>query len=273
MPDPTITDKAVTELKVGDRVQLEDQGLMSDYGTVIEPPKMMYEDDPGPRVRVERAYDSTEEIAPLVSEVRRIPPDEEQEIWLQRWIVTGEQICDDPDEYNHAHMLFVHEGDLPEIIRTYLAANGLTAPGKEAALPHLASRQSADRDTETAALRDENERLRAELEQHQTGESYEIGESYGRTAQANSCVRDLLDAVYPGDPMPDRPLDTVWEHLLNAVRAYAVEVGQLRSDVRELRAGQREAIAAELESIASDDTGWAIAGYLRKRAASLRGGQ
>ncbi|HEY3483547.1 MAG TPA: hypothetical protein VGL02_32170 [Streptomyces sp.] len=32
-----------------------------------------------------------------------------------------------------------------------------------------------------------------------------------------SMVRDLLQAVYPGDPMPDRPLDTIWDHLIEQV--------------------------------------------------------
>ena len=79
-----------------------------------------------------------------------------------------------------------------------------------AALPIL----NTARDAETEAMR-------TELEQHRSGESYEVGENYGRTTQANSCVRDLLQAVYPGDPMPDRPLDTIWEHLLEQVRRLA----------------------------------------------------
>ena len=74
----------------------------------------------------------------------------------------------------------------------------------------------------------ETEALRAELEQHRSGESYEIGENYGRTTQANSCVRDLLEAVYPGDPMPDRSLDTVWTHLLEKVRVDSADVDKWR---------------------------------------------
>lgn len=32
------------------------------------------------------------------------------------------------------------------------------------------------------------------------------------------CTRQLYEAVYPGDSWPDRPLDTIWEHLLDRVR-------------------------------------------------------
>jgi hypothetical protein len=192
-----ITDDAVTELKVGDRVQLDSQSRDDDYGVVVEPPSLMYPNDPGPRVRVEMPLVGIRTITPLVSEVRRVPPGEEQEIWLRPWIVTGESICDDPDEYNHPHMLFVHEGSLPEIIRTYLAANGLTPPGTAAALPVL------------------------------------------DTTQADECVRDLLQAVYPGDPMPDRPLDTIWNHLLEQVRRYVNELDEMRRRDAEYTASLR----------------------------------
>ncbi|MEU4804380.1 hypothetical protein [Actinosynnema sp. NPDC023587] len=136
--DTPITDQPATELQVGDRVHLDDQGGLDDYGTVVEAPTLMYADDPGPRVRVERLYVHTEDVTPLVSEVRRVPPGEEQEISLRPWLVTGEQICDDPEEYDHPHQVLVHESDLPEIIRTYLAANGMIPPGGwGTALPYL----------------------------------------------------------------------------------------------------------------------------------------
>lgn len=75
----------------------------------------------------------------------------------------------------------------------------------------------------------QRDEARAELDQHRSGESYEIGENYGRTTQANSCVRDLLQAVYPGDPMPDRPLDTVWKHLLEQVTKRTAELDEQRA--------------------------------------------
>lgn len=42
-------------------------------------------------------------------------------------------------------------------------------------------------------------------------------------AERDSMVRDLLQAVYPGDPMPDRPLDTVWNHLLEQAGKLSAE--------------------------------------------------
>lgn len=65
-------------------------------------------------------------------------------------------------------------------------------------------------------------------------------------AEQASMVRDLLQTVYPGDPMPDRPLDTVWEHLLDQVRqqetryhALAASAVQDREEVKALRSGAR----------------------------------
>lgn len=42
-------------------------------------------------------------------------------------------------------------------------------------------------------------------------------------AERDSMVRDLLQAVYPGDPMPDRPLDTVWNHLMEQAGKLSAE--------------------------------------------------
>lgn len=132
MDHSRITDDATTELQVGDRVQIADLGREDDYGTVIKGPHQTFTNDPTVRVSVEVPLVGTTTAHVPVSDVRRIPPDEEQEIGLRSWVVTGESICDDPEEYNHPHMLFVHEGSLPEIIRTYLAANGLKPPGTSA---------------------------------------------------------------------------------------------------------------------------------------------
>jgi hypothetical protein len=90
---------------------------------------------------------------------------------------------------------------------------------------------AAPPDTDTAALRAEveAERLRAD----------QLGETANRLrqersdarAERDSMVRDLLAAVYPGDPMPDRPLDTVWEHLLEQVRKTRVRLDQVNEAI------------------------------------------
>lgn len=46
-----------------------------------------------------------------------------------------------------------------------------------------------------------------------------LSEVHSLRAERDSMIRDLAQAIYPGDPMPDRPLDTVWNHLLDQVRA------------------------------------------------------
>jgi hypothetical protein len=57
-----------------------------------------------------------------------------------------------------------------------------------------------------------------------------------RYAQAEECVRDLLSAVYPGDPMPDRPLDTIWAHLLDQVRNRTSQLDESRAENAALKA-------------------------------------
>lgn len=57
-------------LQVGDRVEITGGVWQGDHVTVIEPPRRMYDDDPGPRVRVERAHDGRN-ITPLVTDVRQ----------------------------------------------------------------------------------------------------------------------------------------------------------------------------------------------------------
>lgn len=45
-------------------------------------------------------------------------------------------------------------------------------------------------------------------------DGYDEGHRIGQT----TCVRELYEAFYPGDSWPDRPLDTIWEHLLEQVK-------------------------------------------------------
>lgn len=53
-----------------------------------------------------------------------------------------------------------------------------------------------------------------EAKDRERAEVYELGRRMGQS----TCVSDLYSAVYPGDSWPDRPLDTIWEHLLEQVR-------------------------------------------------------
>jgi uncharacterized protein YuzE len=53
-------------------------------------------------------------------------PTEDADIYTVRWVVTGESILDDPEEYRHE--LFVHHDSLMEIIAAWNAANGLRQP-------------------------------------------------------------------------------------------------------------------------------------------------
>jgi hypothetical protein len=72
-------------------------------------------------------------------------------------------------------------------------------------------------------------------------------------------VRDLLQAFYPGDPMPDRPLDTIWEHLLDQVRqqetryhALAASAVRDREEVKALRAVSPDADGLRLPDDAAE---------------------
>lgn len=109
------------------------------------------------------------------------------------------------------------------------AAHDISWGGEQVNRQHIRLMLAAALPVLNTARDAETEAMRTELEQHRSGESYEIGENYGRTTQANSCVRDLLEAVYPGDPMPDRPLDTVWNHLLERVRVDSADVDRWRA--------------------------------------------
>lgn len=46
----------------------------------------------------------------------------------------------------------------------------------------------------------------------------EEGEKVGRHIGQADCVRDLYRAVYGNDTWPDRPQDTIWDHLIEKVR-------------------------------------------------------
>jgi hypothetical protein len=48
-------------------------------------------------------------------------------------------------------------------------------------------------------------------------------------ARENDLTRELYQAVYPGDAWPDRPLDTVWNHLLEQIRAQSAQQLVLRA--------------------------------------------
>lgn len=80
----------------------------------------------------------------LLALVPHTPPAQDVQIDTRPWVMAGETILDDPDEYRLD--TFVRHDDLPEIITAYLAANNL--------VPHTQTDE---------ALRVENERLRFEL--------------------------------------------------------------------------------------------------------------
>jgi hypothetical protein len=129
--------------RVGDRVILADGNGEPTVARVITEPEQMYADDSGPRVRVEIQEVGTLTRTPLVSKVRHAEHADEIHIFTREWIVTGENVIDDPDEYKD--VLFVRNDDVTHIIRAWLAANGYA---------------------DFRALADvvaENERLRAEL--------------------------------------------------------------------------------------------------------------
>lgn len=53
-------------------------------------------------------------------------------------------------------------------------------------------------------------------------------------------ARELYTAFYPGTAWPDRPADTVWNHLLNQIRAQDVRQRGLRTEVERLRKALEE---------------------------------
>lgn len=60
--------------------------------------------------------------------------------------------------------------------------------------------------------------------------AYREGYIEGVARGQEECVRDLYGAIYGNDSWPDRPLDTIWEHLLEQVRkgptGFAVEIAR-----------------------------------------------
>ena len=49
---------------------------------------------------------------------------------------------------------------------------------------------------------------------------YDEGYAAGQSQMLARCVADLLQAVYPGDPHPDRPNDTIFKTLVENIRTY-----------------------------------------------------
>lgn len=49
---------------------------------------------------------------------------------------------------------------------------------------------------------------------------YEEAYAAGQSQMLARCVSDLLQAVYPGDPHPDRPNDTIFKTLVENIRTY-----------------------------------------------------
>jgi len=62
--------------------------------------------------------------------------------------------------------------------------------------------------------------LKQQAEAKSAAKDRERAEAFalGRSSGQSDCVSDLYSIVYPGDSWPDRPLDTIWEHLLEQVR-------------------------------------------------------
>jgi hypothetical protein len=108
-----------------------------------------------------------------------------------------------------------HDGgissDVEDATKRALVKRGLTAwaSGERLTLTELGgqvrevllARQQAEEESEKQALRDRN----ALVEK-------------GRGDAEKSCVLDLYRAVYGNDSWPDRPLDTIWNHLIEKVR-------------------------------------------------------
>lgn len=65
------------------------------------------------------------------------------------------------------------------------------------------------------------EEARAQALARESAEKWKFrrdGYDEGHRIGQGKCVRELYEAVYGNDAWPDRPLDTIWEHLLEQVR-------------------------------------------------------
>jgi len=196
-------------LAVGDIVEITGSVYAGERATVTAVPEVMYRDDPGPRVWLEIVRPEKVPFAPLVDQVRRVDP------------------------------VPTPEGDLRTRIERAIVAEDLQSDTRARREPGYCG-VTARADAVLAEVEPELARLRAEADEWKRAAE---AQSQGRSAEVASLVRDLHAAQFDGSTsLPDRPLDTVWNWLLDLVRKDRSRLsgGNTPADAREVRALRAE---------------------------------